>query len=1352
MKPAFSERIDLDAAQTSLMEAGQDTALHLKPSRHERFDVKARIRRFAEVKKLLEERRKATDSDDSAWISDNLRLLATAHKQAKVALLDAEGYSLVEQDSGDQLLRPEAVATRYLRAVEWHYDEGCLQAYLQGFQQHQELPMRELWALKPMLQAAILERLADTSPDGPPTSVLVESLRRLGEADWADLFEHASLTEAILRDDPAAIYAKMDRDSRDQYRRVLAHVAKRSGKPESSVASLAVSLAAEAQRDLSEDQERVRRHHVGYWLIDEGAARLREESGFVPAFDDSVEQWLYRNSTAFFLSGIALATLVLLFVFLSQIGDYTPAVVGLVVLILAITQGAVDFINQLVSYLLPPRVLPKLDLKDGIPPEFATLVAVPTLLVSTEQVRETVAELEVRFLANRDPNLYFSLLTDATDALEHSNEETESLALCVQLVEGLNERYREGDRTPFFLFHRHRIFNPVEGRWMGWERKRGKLLDLNQLLRGGFDSFPVKVGDLTVLPDIRYVITLDSDTQLPRDAARKLIGTIAHPLNRAVVDRATNTVRRGYGILQPRIGISIQSASRSRLASLYSGQTGFDIYTRAVSDVYQDLFGEGIFTGKGIYDVDAFRATLEHRFPENALLSHDLIEGAYARVALVSDLELIDDYPSHFSAYSRRKHRWVRGDWQTLRWLLPRVPDFHGNIIPNPIRLISRWKILDNLRRSVFEPSALALLLWGWTMEQRPGAWTLLGVGLFLLPVLANLLFSLLRAPWSTRGWGLWGKNTAENLVLGAAHAAIQITFLLHQALLALDAITRSVVRVFVTRRKLLEWETAAQAESAQRRRATVDIYLSWSPVLTLLIVAAVVFSNPGAIPYAAPILLAWLAAPALSAYLNRPPKRVRRGLTEEEVTFLRRNALYIWRYFAEWSAREESNHLIPDFVLASGVAAQRLSPTNLGFLLNARLAALHLGYTTVSEFARDTQATLNVVKRLPKHNGHLLNWYDNATLAILEPRFVSSVDSGNLAAALWTLAQASRALEAGRYPDTTALQRGLADLQTACEQDPDPWWQQELVTRQQAIAHWESAGLTPDLRTELKHIAIECEHLVRDMDFASLYHPKRKLLSVGYDLDARTLSASSYDLLASESRIGCFVAIAKGDIPQEAWFHLGRRHVIAWGQKVLLSWTGTMFEYLMPNLWMRHYSNTLLCNAIESAVRAQQQYAAERSIPWGISESACINPIGGDHVYAPFGLPQLAMKPTRGPKVVSPYSSMLALPIEPEASLQNLHRMLERGWWGRYGFPEAIDFTNNTPEVVDSWMAHHQGMSLLAVTNLLFDNVMQDYFHSEPHVIATELLLHERVPALAQDELEAEEQPEFAAADQQAQ
>lgn len=1189
--------------------------------------------------------------------------------------------------------RVESVARAYWDAARDRFTEDTLVLFLNGYQEIRTLELGELTALKSALQWVLLDRIATVA--GAPDAFLgplLDSLRRLTELDWRVIFNRVCGVDRELNADPAGVYTEMDEDSKSVYRHAVARLAHRSPKNENEVARAAVEMARAAMKPGATDRVSARRAHVGYYLIDKGEPELRRAIRYEPTVADEVREAMLDTPTFYYLVGIAVTTCLLVFALNDAASGLTTVFLGFLLMLLPASQAAVDLMNHFTCSLIAPRVLPKLDFSQGIPDEHAALVAVPTLLLNEMQVVKLVSDLEIRYLANRDPNLSFALITDWPDADRASDESRDPLVhVCIGLIEDLNRRYGDEEKTPFYLLHRHRVFNPLEGRWMGWERKRGKIIDLNQVLRGGYDSFPIKVGRVEDLARVRYVITLDSDTQLPPDTAQRLVGTLAHPLNRAVVDPVSRKVVDGYGILQPRIGVSVHSVSRSRLAGIFSGQTGLDIYTRAVSDVYQDLFGEGIFTGKGIYEVDTFRATLEERFPENALLSHDLIEGAYARAGLVSDIELIDDYPSHFSAYSRRKHRWVRGDWQILRWLMPVVPDLHGRQIANPINAVSRWKIMDNLRRSLFEPSLMAFLMCGWLfMPHNPWHWTAAGVAVLLLSTYFNAVFSAFKAPWGQSTFPDWAGDAFKHFIRGHLMAVFQLAFLPHQALLSLDAILRSLMRVFVTKRRLLEWETAAEAEAQKRGISRVDFFLILVPYLTILAGVAVGMIRLRALWPALPVMALWIASRFLARWLSKAPRAPQSAWAGENADLLHETADRTWRYYEEHS--NAANHwLVPDNVNEKGDVDLRVSPTNLGFLLNARIAAVHFGRLTVEAFAEQTAASLATLDELPKHRGHIFNWYDGRTKAPMHPLFVSTVDSGNLAASLWTLKQAALAFARDK----------------------------------------KSAGAA--VKT-LEDIAARCERLVSAMDFSFLYQERRKLLSIGYNVTENRLEPSCYDLLASEARLAVFIAIAKGDVPQDAWFHLGRKHALAGTERALISWTGTIFEYLMPALWMRHSQETTLRESMEAAVRVQMAFGRSRGVPWGISESACVSEDARDQYgYAAFGIPALALKRIDGqPLVITPYASALALCVDPRPAIGNLREMADLGWTGRYGFFESVDYSKGSPEPVRIWMAHHQGMILLAAANLMFGHPFQEYFHAEPHVQAAEPLLHERVPRAA--------------------
>ena len=1351
---------------------------------------------------------------------------------------------------GRMIPRVMNLAEGYLAAAKGIWSQASLSTYVNAAQRNETLLLGEVFLLPAALKLAQLEFVLDRADEafaaGPmppiersPFSASLHSLRRLNQFEWHTVLEPLVPFQSILCSDPDGVFTRMEEENRDTYRLRIAELAHNADASEMETAQAALDLAHEAAAATHTDPRVARRlSHIGYYLFEEGFAELAHRIGYHPPFMSRLRASIFAHNEDFYILGIFFVSVLLIVALIAPLVPHSSffwVVVALFLALLPATQGAADLVNNAVTALLHATSLPKLDLSKGIPPESSTLVVIPTLLLSEAQVRETFDDLEARYLSNQDPNLHFGLLTDLPDseARPLPGDRDPLVEIAVRITDELNAKYAGEEGGSFVLLHRHRVFNARQGVWMGWERKRGKLLDLNKLLLGQYDGFPVKAGPTHALSGVRYVITLDSDTQLPRGTAARMIGTMAHPLNQAIINPRSRIVTAGYGILQPRVGVSVASASRSRLATLYSGETGFDIYTRAVSDVYQDLFGEGIFTGKGIYEVAILHEVLDRRFPRNSLLSHDLIEGAYARAGLVTDIEVIDDYPSHHSAHARRRHRWVRGDWQITQWLSGQVPDESGRKGPNPISTVSRWKIFDNLRRSLVEPVTFVLLVSGWLF--LPGGalyWTLVTLLLLLLPVVVQLGFSLGRAALKlsptavTEGFGTFLSGIGFNL--------LNFAFLPHQMLLAVDAILRSLVRRFVTGKRLLEWETAAQSE-AGRKKTSLDRYLQLSPLVSIAVALLLLLANRRGLIVAAPILILWACAPAIAAWLNSQPRREAGPLAAADRIFLEEQALSIWRYFSEFGGPE--NHwLIPDNVEEKDLyQVRKLSPTNLGMLFNTRQAALELGFLTTSEFATATLATLATYERLEKNRGHIYNWYDIETLQAIPPLTVSAVDSGNLLASLYTVhggalnllhrplleaqsfavvrqlwTEGSSGMTVGNEGSVAFLRGELNWLSKIREEEPlDRDWRKQEASRRRTATMKFVTDFVPwllpeydgvlghenfrhpaddaipklkdgaahlidlaqrldaflqaipresrehqsgsELRSRLTTAAERIEHLTSEvseiaasserhanaMEFGFLLVQSRQLLSIGYDGPTGELHSACYDLLASEARIASFLAVAKGDIPQQSWFRLDRSHVLVDGQAALLSWTGTMFEYLMPALWMRNYPDTLIARTIDSVVRAQQKHV--RDMPWGISESgfAKMDP-QGRYGYQAWGIPSLALKygAEDGP-VISPYSTFLTLPFARREALANLRRMAAMGWVGDYGFYEAADYTEGREaQMVRSWMAHHQGMSLLALTNLLRGDIFQRWFHANPRVRAAELLLHER--PLAKETLKA--------------
>ena len=1399
-------------------------------------------------------------------IREHKRLIEGTFKEVAAAKESFAKLPQASLETGETQPRVFLVTDKFLLITEDHWVPNLWSVYLGALERHEPLLVREVWASVATLKLLLLRRIAhysdlpsETNQQESSGSALqhmrtcIQSLERLGQIDFNRFLESLIPFDQILRQDPAGAYAGMDLASRQMYHSKVERIARRSDKTEVQVAQSAIALAKQAK---DRSNAHPRETHVGYFLLSDGVSQLAHDVGYHPNLADRLRTTLRQFADEFYIGGVALITGLLIFSLLvphiSAQSSMTADIFALLLMIIPGSQSAVDLLNNLVSRIFKAEALPKMDYSSGVPTEFTTLVVIPTLLLSEKQIQTLVEDVEIRYLANQDRNIHFALLTDLADSVQRPkpNDSSPLVDRAVKLIEELNEQYRPGGKGVIFLLHRHRIFNQRQQVWMGWERKRGKLLDLNKLICGEEDAFPVKSRMLPDMRSIRYVITLDSDTQLPRGAAHRLIGAMAHPLNQPVIDTQNRIVRKGYGILQPRIDISVHSAYHSRLAALQSGETGMDPYSRAVSDVYQDLYGEAIFTGKGLYDVAVLHAVLNKRFPRNSLLSHDLIEGAYARVGLVSDVELVDDYPSHYSAWSRRKHRWVRGDWQTIQWLLNRVPNEQGKYVKNPISFTSQWRIVDNLRRSLVEIATLTLLLAGWF--GLPGGvlyWTLATLALLFLPVYVPLAFSLVPALLAFKTHAI--KRAIRTCVDEHGLVLLSIVFLPLQVMITVDAIFRANFRRFVSGERLLEWETAAQAE-LKSGGTPVDRYMLIMPVFSLTLAALLYLTNQHGLLIALPILLLWALTNTFVDWLNAKPKHKEYQPEPDQAIFLHNVALRTWRYYVQFSTSQ--NHwLIPDNVQEEDMRqAERISPTNVGLLLNARQAALEFGYLTLSEFAWMTTQTLKTVGQMPKYRGHLFNWHNTQTLEVMQPIMVTTVDSGNLAASLISLRMGCRDL-LHRPMLSRDLHSGLRDhmqmleslgmpwpariINLDCEdaswidtvlrldtsfklelgQVPGTeikWWAIQTERRIHAIHEYverylpwlmpeyeelrqvilrdlmaTTLDITPltarslsdtirqriqatliagdidsstqqicrlllgriveaqpcldNLILELHEIDEQCRRLVKEMDFTCLQNPERELLSIGYMPEEDAMEPSCFDLLASEARMAVFVAIAKGDIPQQTWFRMGRQQVKAAGTRLLLSWTGTMFEYLMPTLWMRSEPNTAIFNSISAAVQVQRWFAKKYRIPWGISESGYSDTdASGNFLYHAFGIPDIALKygAEAGP-IVSPYSTCLALEVDPTAALSNLKTMHRLNLLGSYGFYEAGDYRGSStsrrqPEctLVRSWMVHHQGMSLLAICNLLRERFFQRSFHQSPMVQSTERLLYER-PLLQEED-----------------
>ena len=1314
----------------------------------------------------------------------------------------------------------------------------------------------------------------------------IGSMRVITATDWAGFFESHSVVEAVLREDPSHDYARMDFATRDRYRHVVERVAKRTLADEVAVARSAIQMSGEAAAGGDR-----RTAHVGYFLIDAGLPRFETTAAYRPTAGEHISRFFMKRAVAAYLGAIAVITCLSLALpavyFFTLHGPWFGPLLFVLIGAIPASELAASFVNLAGTALVPPAPLPKLDFSLGIPAVCHTVVAIPTMLTSEGTSAELLEALEVRYLANKDPSLSFALLTDFADA--KAAEQPGDAALLEHATKGiarLNAKHASGGGDRFYLFHRKRMWNASEGCFMGWERKRGKLVEFNRLLLGDAEgtTFNVVVGDTALLEDVRYVLALDSDTRLPRDTAARLIATIAHPLNVAEIDDATRVVKVGHGIIQPRVSVSLESAARTPFATLFAGQVGVDPYTTAVSDVYQDLFGEGSFVGKALYDVRVFSAVLEARVPENTLLSHDLLEGSFARAALASDIELFDDTPSQYLVDALRRHRWTRGDWQVAPWLGGRVPVATGAREKNPLSLIARWKIADNLRRSLVAPSLLLLLVLGWGVPRAAPLWTAVAILLIAFPAYAHLTTSVTGAPTRVK-WGRYLGSVGKETSRDGLQSLLTVMFLPHQAWVSVDAICRVLVRRYVTHKKMLEWVASAQAERCTPR-SIAGFYRAMSACVVVAVAALIVVRGFVNASIAAPFVVAWLLAPAVAARISRPTVARRVHVAPLDRELLRRTSRKIWRFFETFLT--SADHFLPPDNFQedpSPVLARRTSPTNIGLLLLANFAAVDRGFSSLPECVDRLRRTFDSIARLERFRGHFLNWYDTSNLKPLLPQYISTVDSGNLAGHLLALKQAclqassrpllgpalrdglfdalglleegvdellsvrhwagdrvlrrvkstgqglratltERSFSASSLPATLdaarigaaaireqvhelELERGaesLADLTfwsealhrhieahrttldtlspwqralgddssdphvrdeihrlgTALPRDPSPtvhaMHRDAVVVSAHVKARlagttgggsskaWlealgaASATAKTSLETldgRLAQLAREADAWVNEMDFTFLFDRERKVFSIGYNVAAARLDASFYDLLASEARLASFVAIAKGDVPETHWYKLGRALVQVHSDRALLSWTGSMFEYLMPCLVMRTYDGTLLDQTCRAAIRGQIAYGAENHLPWGTSEAAYnARDMQLNYQYGPFGVPGFGIKRGLGDElVVAPYATALALPFAPALAVQNLRALAEAGLEGRYGFYESADYTpSRVPEgdraaVIRAFMAHHQGMTMLALGEYLSDAPMQGRFHAEPIVQATELLLQERMP-----------------------
>ncbi|WP_422484904.1 GH36-type glycosyl hydrolase domain-containing protein [Gudongella sp. DL1XJH-153] len=1267
---------------------------------------------------------------------------------------------------------------------------------------------------------------------------LISSLNKVSKFNWKVIFEEVSIVENILRKDPSGIYGQMDFNSRNHYRTKLEKICKKYDIEEVKVASEAVRLSKENDGTLKE-------RHIGYYIAGKGDKDLLESLDLKMKFRLRKEQLTYLYIIIISILGVLSFAIAFQYFGRENYNMAAGVLLSLMVAILA-SDFFVKSVNYFLQKLYPISFLPKLELKDGIPSESKTFVVIPTLITSEEHVEEIFEKIEEYYLANKSENLYFALLGEFMDSDKESEDRDDIfIKTAKDITKELNKKYSTSDSI-FYYLQRKRHYNEKQCKWMCWERKRGSLTEFNNLILGHKStSHKVISSDIShLIGEVKYIITLDEDTKLPIDTARKLIGTISHPLNEAVYDDEEGKVIEGFGVIQPNVSIGLESSCASKFTKIYARTAGSSIYVEGFSDLYQDVFNSGIFYGKGIYNLRIFSKILNKAIPQNKVLSHDLLEGSHTHVAYASDINIVDTYPTKYISYLLRLHRWIRGDWQLVSWLFPKVKDSNNMIIRNPISPLSKWKIFDNLRRSLISVALFAFVIGLFTFLPKPlYVWIVFGLAVVFLPLVLEAIESIIiKKTYKPHTKYKKSKKIKFNLKGSFQYILIQLVFLPIEANITLSAIVISLYRILVSKKNLLEWTTAAVAET--KTKNSLKKLMRVMKVVYIEIIGFLVLSyimRPELFMVAFIVAFIWALAPFLVKLLDK--KEIRKiEPTKEEISVLRKDARKIWSYFEDFS-RKNTNYLPPDNYqeYPPKEVAERTSPTNIGLSLLAIISARDLGFVSITRVITNIRQMLTTIDKLEKWNGNLYNWYNTKTLEVLRPKYVSSVDSGNYLGYLMVLKQSliqykdmpiidddivqgiketceleqnlskeihdiidsfgvikgktssewinflkelkskvnrsstktsamideltieySKYFSLRHYEEEKSLQEdslyryilqeiGKIPMELSLPEVKRYYMDLLVEIRQHKIKSKETHHNTVIIENKLKSIINNLDELLRELDemtriidrlahstaIYELYDYNKDLFSIGYDCENNQLTDSYYDLLASEARATSFIGIVTKQIPVDHWYKLGRTFTVYNKNRILASWSGTMFEYFMPNLMMKNYEYSIFDETYHSALQAQIDYGNSNNKPWGVSESGYYYfDLNLNYQYKACGIPNIGFK--RGlinDYVVSPYSTYLALNFNKEACLNNLNALRTEGAEGPYGLYEAIDYTeerlNDDEEkrIVKSYMAHHLGMSLLSINNFINDNIMQERFHENPIVKTGELFLEEKLP-----------------------
>lgn len=1115
------------------------------------------------------------------------------------------------------------------------------------------------------------------------------SIKNINRINMIDIFEKINGVEEILKKDPVNVYNKMDYKTRIYYRNKLKEISKKTKISEIYIARKCLELSS-IEYEKSNMDSNNKKAHVGYYLIADGEPKLLEilQNKKVPKQNNMHKAQKY-------ITALAVVTIVLAGVYGLYINTQINNIVLSLILSILLLIPIETIFTQIAQYILGKtkntKIIPKLDFRNGIPEQNATFVVIPTIIKNGKRVEELMHKLEVYYIANKSDNIYFALLGDcSTSSNEEEGFDEEVINTGKKIVDILNKKYPDEKFTKFNFIYRKRMWNEGEEAYLGWERKRGLLNQFNEYILGNISN-PFKTNTITnvaSMPPIKYIITLDADTDLVLNSAKELIGAMAHILNKPELNKSEDLVIAGHALIQPRIGIDLMSSIKSLYTKIYAGAGGVDVYANAISDIYQDNFEEGIFTGKGIYDLKIFSKILNNEIPENTVLSHDLLEGSYLRCGLATDIMLMDGYPVGYNSSKSRLHRWIRGDWQIIIWLKDKIKNKRGEIKNNPLNILSKYKIFDNLVRSLLEVSSVLTIIYMCILDYfyKIKIWPIITT--VLIAVLAPTVIDVVNKIVFKRE-GEKRQKTFNKTLSGINASLLRGLFTLatlpDKAYMSANAICKTLYRLKVSKKHMLEWVTAEEAEKMAKKDIK-SYYINMAPNIILGILGILYLFINAKNPFSVLIFvisLLWLIAPAIMCYISKEivVNNKKELLVDKDKQYVLEVGKRTWQFFKDYLVKE-NNYLPPDNYQEDRKpkAIKRTSSTNIGLALLAVISSYDLGYETQKNTLELLNKMIDTIYNLQKWNGHLYNWYNIETLEPLRPRYISSVDSGNFVGYLYVVKQ-------------FLIQNGQEDTRI--------------------------------------------DELIEHTDFTKLYNEKMQLFSVGYNVEENMLTDSYYDLLASEARQTSLVAIAKKDIEQKHWYNLSRTLTVLNKYKGLISWSGTAFEYLMPNINIPKYPGSLLDESCKFLIMSQKEYNKKLKIPWGISESAFnLKDLNNNYQYKAFGIPWLGLKRGLADEiVVAPYASIMAIIDEPIEVLKNLKQLEKLGMYNKYGFYESIDYTptrlrkNETKAIVKTYMAHHQGLILLSINNLMNNNIIQKRFVQNPEIEAVDVLLQERMP-----------------------